>query len=160
MRIITTDGGPEGPDTSQLLHLDVYVGGTLRAQVVALLHEYSDVVGYSQQTEEISAASNFPPKIPKLCCDIAAPKWKQPENTSLRSCTPKQIPHPIEIHKLAAVFGRRLHPLAEAKRKSKRKTAFALIKGHAELLTHLFFDDSDFGVPRAYRGRYLVIARC
>jgi len=45
MRIITTDGGPEGPATSQLLHLDVYLGGTLRAQVVALLHEYSHVVG-------------------------------------------------------------------------------------------------------------------
>jgi hypothetical protein len=45
MRIVATDGGPEGPATSQLLHLDVYLGGTLRAQVVALLHEYSHVVG-------------------------------------------------------------------------------------------------------------------
>ena len=45
LRIVATDGGPEGPATSQLLHLDVYLGGTLRAQVVALLHEYSHVVG-------------------------------------------------------------------------------------------------------------------
>ncbi len=45
MRIVAADGGPEGPGTSQLLHLDVYLGGTLRAQVVALLHEYSHVVG-------------------------------------------------------------------------------------------------------------------
>ena len=45
LRIVTADGGPEGPATSQLLHLDVYLGGTLRAQVVALLHEYSHVVG-------------------------------------------------------------------------------------------------------------------
>src|SRR5438445_4387633 len=44
LRIVATDGGPEGPATSQLLHLDVYLGGTLRAQVVALLHEYSHVV--------------------------------------------------------------------------------------------------------------------
>ena len=42
---IPTDGGPGGLSTSQLLHLDVYVGGTLRAQVVALLHEFSHVVG-------------------------------------------------------------------------------------------------------------------
>ncbi len=45
LRIVATDGGPEGPATSQLLHLDVYLGGTLRAQVVALLHEHSHVVG-------------------------------------------------------------------------------------------------------------------
>ena len=45
MRIVATDGGPGGLSTSQLLHLDVYVGGTLRAQVVALLHEFSHVAG-------------------------------------------------------------------------------------------------------------------
>jgi hypothetical protein len=45
MRIVPTGGGPGGLSTSQLLHLDVYVGGTLRAQVVALLHEFSHVVG-------------------------------------------------------------------------------------------------------------------
>jgi hypothetical protein len=45
LRIVPTNGGPGGPGTSQLLQLDVYVGGTLRAQVVALLHEYSHAVG-------------------------------------------------------------------------------------------------------------------
>jgi hypothetical protein len=45
MRIVPTDGGPGGLSTSHLLHLDVYVGGTLRAQVVALLHEFSHVAG-------------------------------------------------------------------------------------------------------------------
>lgn len=45
MRIVPRDGGPGGLSTSQLLHVDVYVGGTLRAQVVALLHEFSHVAG-------------------------------------------------------------------------------------------------------------------
>jgi hypothetical protein len=45
MRIVPTDGGPGGLSTSQLLHIDVYVGGTLRAQAVALLHEFSHAVG-------------------------------------------------------------------------------------------------------------------
>jgi hypothetical protein len=45
VRIVPTNGGPGGLSTSQLLHIDVYVGGTLPARVVALLHEYSHVVG-------------------------------------------------------------------------------------------------------------------
>ena len=45
VRIVPINGGPGGLSTSQLLHIDVYLGGTLRAQVVALLHEYSHVVG-------------------------------------------------------------------------------------------------------------------
>ncbi len=45
VRIVPINGGPGGLSTSQLLHIDVYVGGTLRAQVVALLHEYSHAVG-------------------------------------------------------------------------------------------------------------------
>lgn len=45
VRIVPTNGGPAGLSTPQLLHIDLYVGGTLRAQVVALLHEYSHVVG-------------------------------------------------------------------------------------------------------------------
>src|SRR6266404_5754943 len=98
----------------------------------------------SQPTEEISAAWNFLPKIPRPCSDIAAPKWNQPENTSLRSRIPKPTSRPIEIRKLTAVFKK---PAALAtrteKKKSERRTAFTLIEGHAELLTHLFFHDSD-----------------
>jgi hypothetical protein len=45
MHIVPANGGPEGLGASQLLHLDLYVGGTLRAQVVALLHEFSHVAG-------------------------------------------------------------------------------------------------------------------
>ncbi len=45
VRIVPTDGGPGGLSASQLLHVDVYVGDTLHAQVVVLLHEYSHVVG-------------------------------------------------------------------------------------------------------------------
>jgi hypothetical protein len=45
MRVVPADGGPGGLGTPQLLHLDLYVGGTLRAQVVALLHEFSHVAG-------------------------------------------------------------------------------------------------------------------
>jgi len=45
VRIVPKDGGPGGLSTSQLLHLDLYVGGTLDAQVVTLLHELSHVVG-------------------------------------------------------------------------------------------------------------------
>src|SRR5256885_13784898 len=59
---------------------------------------------YSQPTEEVSAAWNFPRTIPKPCSNIAAPKSKQPENTRRCSCTLKQVPPPIEIRKLAAVF--------------------------------------------------------
>ena len=44
-RIVPKDGGPGGFSTSQLLHLDTYVGGTLGAQVLTLLHEFSHVVG-------------------------------------------------------------------------------------------------------------------
>ncbi len=45
VRIVPKDGGPGGLSTSQLLHLDGYVGGTLGAQVTTLLHEFSHVVG-------------------------------------------------------------------------------------------------------------------
>ena len=45
VRIVPKDGGPGGLSTSQLLHLDLYVGGTPGAQVLALLHEFSHVVG-------------------------------------------------------------------------------------------------------------------
>jgi hypothetical protein len=45
VRIVPKDGGPGGLSTSQLLHLDLYVGGTLGAQVTTLLHEFSHVVG-------------------------------------------------------------------------------------------------------------------
>ncbi len=45
VHIVPKDGGPGGLSTSQLLHLDLYVGGTLDAQVVTLLHEFSHVVG-------------------------------------------------------------------------------------------------------------------
>jgi len=44
VRIVPKDGGPGGLSTSQLLHIDFYVGGTLGAQVIALLHEFSHVV--------------------------------------------------------------------------------------------------------------------
>jgi hypothetical protein len=45
LRIVPKDGGPGGLSSAQLLHLDLYVGGTLGAQVVTLLHEFSHVVG-------------------------------------------------------------------------------------------------------------------
>jgi hypothetical protein len=45
VRIVPKDGGPGGLSASQLLHLDLYLGGTLDAQVAALLHEFSHVVG-------------------------------------------------------------------------------------------------------------------
>jgi len=45
VRIVPKDGGPGGLSASQLLHLDLYLGGTLDAQVTALLHEFSHVVG-------------------------------------------------------------------------------------------------------------------
>src|SRR5258708_914601 len=45
VRIVPKDGGPGGLGTSQLLHLGLYVGGTLGAQVVTLLHEFSHVLG-------------------------------------------------------------------------------------------------------------------
>jgi len=45
VHIVPINGGPGGLSTSQLLHIDLYVGGTLGAQVVTLLHEYSHVVG-------------------------------------------------------------------------------------------------------------------
>jgi len=45
VRIVPKDGGPGGLSTSQLLHLDLYIGGTLGAQVSALLHEFSHIVG-------------------------------------------------------------------------------------------------------------------
>jgi len=45
VRIVPKDGGPGGLSASQLLHLDLYLGGTLEAQVTALLHEFSHVVG-------------------------------------------------------------------------------------------------------------------
>jgi len=45
VRMVPKDGGPGGLSASQLLHLDLYLGGTLDAQVTALLHEFSHVVG-------------------------------------------------------------------------------------------------------------------
>jgi len=45
VRIVPKDGGPGGLSASQLLHLDLYIGGTLDAQVTTLLHEYSHLVG-------------------------------------------------------------------------------------------------------------------
>jgi hypothetical protein len=45
VRIVPKDGGPGGLSLSRLLHIDLYVGGTLGAQVTALLHEFSHVVG-------------------------------------------------------------------------------------------------------------------
>ena len=45
VRIVPKDGGPGGLSASQLLRLDLYLGGTLDAQVTALLHEFSHVVG-------------------------------------------------------------------------------------------------------------------
>src|SRR6267378_752750 len=45
VRIVPKDGGPGGLSASQLLRLDLYLGGTLDAQVTALLHEFSHVAG-------------------------------------------------------------------------------------------------------------------
>jgi len=45
VRIVPKNGGPGGLSASQLLRLDLYLGGTLDAQVTALLHEFSHVVG-------------------------------------------------------------------------------------------------------------------
>jgi hypothetical protein len=45
VRIAPRRGGPGGFSTSQLLHVDLYVGGTRGAQVITLLHEFSHVVG-------------------------------------------------------------------------------------------------------------------
>jgi hypothetical protein len=45
MHIDPHDGGSAGLNPYQLLRIDLYVGGTLRAQVSALLHEFSHVVG-------------------------------------------------------------------------------------------------------------------
>jgi hypothetical protein len=45
LRIVPIDGGPGGLSTSQLLHIDLYLGGTHRARVVALLHEFSHIAG-------------------------------------------------------------------------------------------------------------------
>jgi len=75
---------------SQLLHIDVYVGGTLRAQVVALLHEYSHAVGLLPVDGGSFAASNFPRKIRRSCCGIVAPRWKRPGNARACSCIPEQ----------------------------------------------------------------------
>jgi hypothetical protein len=43
--IVPKEGGPGGLSSSQLLHLDLYLGGTVAAQVTTLLHEFSHVVG-------------------------------------------------------------------------------------------------------------------
>jgi hypothetical protein len=45
MHIVPNDGGSARLNPYQLLRIDLYVGGTLRAQVSALLHEFSHVVG-------------------------------------------------------------------------------------------------------------------
>jgi hypothetical protein len=45
LRIVPIDGGPGGLSISQLLHIDLYVGGTYSARVVALLHEFSHIAG-------------------------------------------------------------------------------------------------------------------
>jgi hypothetical protein len=45
VRIVPKDGGPAGLSASQLLRLDLYLGGTFDAQATALLHEFSHVVG-------------------------------------------------------------------------------------------------------------------
>jgi hypothetical protein len=45
LRIVPKEGGPGGLRTSRLLHIDLYTGGTLGAQVTTLLHEFSHVVG-------------------------------------------------------------------------------------------------------------------
>jgi hypothetical protein len=45
LRIVPADGGPGQLSTSRLLHIDFYVGGTLHAQVIALLHEFSHIAG-------------------------------------------------------------------------------------------------------------------
>jgi hypothetical protein len=43
LRVVPMDGGPGGLGVSQMLHIDFYMGGTLHAQVVALLHEFSHI---------------------------------------------------------------------------------------------------------------------
>jgi hypothetical protein len=45
VRIVPKQGGPGGSSISQLQHIDLYVGGTVGAQVIVLLHEFSHVVG-------------------------------------------------------------------------------------------------------------------
>ena len=45
LRVVPADGSPGGQSTSQLLHIDFYPGGTLHAQVIALLHEFSHIAG-------------------------------------------------------------------------------------------------------------------
>jgi hypothetical protein len=45
LRIVPRDGGPGGLSTAQLLQIDLYLGGTRSAQVVALLHEFSHIAG-------------------------------------------------------------------------------------------------------------------
>jgi hypothetical protein len=45
VRIVPKDGRPGGLGTPQLLHIDLYLGGTVAAQVIALLHEFSHVIG-------------------------------------------------------------------------------------------------------------------
>jgi hypothetical protein len=45
LRIVARDGGPGGLSAAQLLHIDLYLGGTRSAQVVALLHEFSHIAG-------------------------------------------------------------------------------------------------------------------
>jgi hypothetical protein len=45
VRIVPKDGGPGGLAVSQTLRIDFYSGGTTGAQVTALLHEFSHVVG-------------------------------------------------------------------------------------------------------------------
>lgn len=45
VRIVPRDGGPGGLSAAQLLHIDLYLGGTRSAQVVALLHEFSHIAG-------------------------------------------------------------------------------------------------------------------
>jgi hypothetical protein len=45
VHVVPKDGGPTGLSAPQLLQIDHYVGGTLDAQITALLHEYSHVVG-------------------------------------------------------------------------------------------------------------------
>jgi hypothetical protein len=45
LRVVPTDGGPEELGISPMLHIDFYVGGTLHAQVLALLHEFSHIAG-------------------------------------------------------------------------------------------------------------------
>ena len=45
LRVVPIDGGPGGPGVSPTLRIDFYMGGTLHAQVVALLHELSHIAG-------------------------------------------------------------------------------------------------------------------